>query len=66
VSLSRLRLGGTQLSLGYSAGSGNGPFGLGCQLSVPGVSRKTSRGVPRYVDVPRIFPRRMAEIALSL
>jgi RHS repeat-associated protein len=39
-----------QLSLGYSTGSGNGPFGLGWQLSVPGVSRKTSRGVPRYVD----------------
>src|SRR6516164_472936 len=39
-----------QLSLGYSAGSGNGPFGLGWQLSLPGVSRKTSRGIPRYVD----------------
>jgi RHS repeat-associated protein len=39
-----------QLSLGYSTGNGNGPFGLGWQLSVPGVSRKTSRGVPRYVD----------------
>jgi len=39
-----------QLSLGYSTGTGNGPFGLGWQLSVPGVSCKTSRGVPRYVD----------------
>ena len=39
-----------QLSLGYSTGNGNGPFGLGWQLSVPGVFRKTSRGVPRYVD----------------
>jgi RHS repeat-associated protein len=39
-----------QLSLGYSTGSGNGPFGLGWQLSLPGVSRRTSRGVPRYVD----------------
>jgi RHS repeat-associated protein len=39
-----------QLSLGYSTGSGNGPFGLGWQLSLPGVSRKTSRGIPRYVD----------------
>ena len=37
-----------QLSLGYSTGTGNGPFGLGWQLSVPGVSRKTSHGVPRY------------------
>jgi len=37
-----------QLSLAYSTGNGNGPFGLGWRLSVPGVSRKTSKGVPRY------------------
>jgi RHS repeat-associated protein len=39
-----------KLSLGYSTGNGNGPFGLGWQLSVPGVARKTSKGVPRYRD----------------
>jgi YD repeat-containing protein len=39
-----------QLSLAYSTGSGNGPFGMGWQLSLPGVSRKTSRGIPRYAD----------------
>src|SRR2546423_14491497 len=39
-----------RLTLAYSTGSGNGPFGLGWQLSLPGVSRKTSRGLPRYVD----------------
>jgi RHS repeat-associated protein len=39
-----------RLSLGYSTGNGNGPFGMGWQLSVPGVSRKTSKGVPRYLD----------------
>lgn len=39
-----------QLSLGYSTGNGNGPFGSGWQLSLPGVARKTSRGIPRYVD----------------
>src|SRR5262249_58639674 len=38
------------LSLGYSTGSPNGPFGLGWSLTVPGVARKTSRGVPRYDD----------------
>jgi hypothetical protein len=37
-----------QLNLVYSTGNGNGPFGLGWSLSVPGVSRKTSRGIPRY------------------
>jgi hypothetical protein len=37
-----------QLTLTYSTGNGNGPFGLGWSLSVPGVSRKTSHGIPRY------------------
>ena len=39
-----------QLSLSYSTGNGNGPFGLGWASSLPGIARKTSRGVPRYHD----------------
>lgn len=39
-----------EVSLVYSSGNGNGPFGLGWSLSVPGVMRKTSEGLPRYVD----------------
>src|SRR5437773_12068839 len=39
-----------QLSLGYSTGNGNGLFGVGWSLSVPGVSRKTAKGIPRYHD----------------
>jgi RHS repeat-associated protein len=39
-----------QLALAYSTGNGNGPFGLGWVLTIPGVSRKTSHGVPRYLD----------------
>ena len=39
-----------ELSLNYSTGSGNGPFGLGWNLSVPNVTRKTSKGIPRYRD----------------
>jgi RHS repeat-associated protein len=39
-----------QLGLSYSTGNGNGPYGLGWALSLPGVARKTSRGVPRYRD----------------
>lgn len=42
-----------QLSLVYSTGTGNGPFGLGWNLSIPGVSRKSSRGVPRYNEDAR-------------
>jgi hypothetical protein len=38
------------LSLVYSAGNSNGPFGLGCNLSIPGITRKTSKGVPQYKD----------------
>ncbi len=36
------------LSLSYSTGQGNGPFGLGWALGIPGVARTTSRGVPQY------------------
>lgn len=43
------------LSLLYSTGTGNGPFGLGWRLSVPDVSRKTSKGVPIYDDSQDIF-----------
>lgn len=37
-----------QLRLGFSTGAGNGPFGLGWNLSVPGIARRTEKGVPRY------------------
>jgi RHS repeat-associated protein len=39
-----------QLTLSYSTGQGQGLFGLGWALSLPGVSRKTSKGLPRYQD----------------
>jgi RHS repeat-associated protein len=52
IALSPGRSGFTpSLTLGYSAGFGNGPFGLGWQLSLPEISRKTERGVPRYDDI---------------
>lgn len=38
------------LSLSYDSGFGNGPFGLGWQLSLPVISRKTSKGLPEYRD----------------
>src|SRR4051794_13858590 len=44
-----------ELSLSYSTGSGNSPFGLGWDVSVPGVSRKTSKGVPRYDNSNDVF-----------
>lgn len=38
------------LKLVYSTGHGNGFFGMGWSLSVPGITRKTSKGIPRYRD----------------
>ena len=39
-----------QLALSYDSGAGNGPFGLGWGLSVPSITRKTDKGLPRYQD----------------
>jgi hypothetical protein len=44
-----------QLTLVYSTGAGAGPFGLGWSLGVPGIGRKTSRGIPRYDDAADVF-----------
>ncbi len=41
---------GPQLSLSYDSGAGNGPFGIGWNLSLPSISRKTDKGLPRYED----------------
>jgi RHS repeat-associated protein len=38
------------LSLEYSSAAGNGIFGMGFGLSIPGILRKTSRAIPRYDD----------------
>ena len=37
------------LSLTYSTGSGNGPFGLGWRLTSMRVERRTDRGIPSYM-----------------
>lgn len=41
---------GPQLSLSYDSGAGNGMFGLGWNLSLPSITRKTDKGLPRYWD----------------
>ena len=41
---------GPQLGLSYDSGAGNGPFGFGWSLSLPSVTRKTDKGLPRYND----------------
>ena len=39
-----------QLSVSYDSGSGNGVFGIGWNLSLPAISRKTDKGLPQYRD----------------
>jgi RHS repeat-associated protein len=41
---------GPELALSYDSGAGNGPFGLGWSLSLPAITRKTDKGLPRYAD----------------
>jgi len=55
-----------ELNLVYSTGNGNSPFGLGWSLSIPGVSRKTSKGNPRYDDAKDTFILSGAEDLVSI
>ena len=41
---------GPQLALSYDSGTGNGPFGLGWSLSLPAITRRTDKGLPKYQD----------------
>ncbi len=41
---------GPQLSLSYDSGAGNGLFGWGWSLSVPSITCKTDKGLPKYED----------------
>lgn len=38
------------LNLTYSSGAGNGPFGIGWQISSQSIARKTDKGLPQYHD----------------
>src|SRR5215475_11878467 len=52
---------GPTLTLQYSTGNGNGPFGLGWQLSIPRVTRKTEKGLPTYKKDEDVFVMSGAE-----
>jgi hypothetical protein len=39
-----------QLSLSYNSGSGNSPFGLGWNISLPSIKRRTDKLLPQYRD----------------
>lgn len=39
-----------QLSLSYNSGVGNGLFGIGWDVDLPAIQRRTDKGLPRYFD----------------
>ena len=41
---------GPQLSLTYDSSAGNGPFGIGWNLLLPSITRKTDKGLQQYMD----------------
>jgi hypothetical protein len=41
---------GPLLSISYDSGTDNGPFRFGLSLSVPSITRKTDKGLPKYQD----------------
>ena len=51
-----------ELSLGFSTGQGSDVFGLGWNLSVPGVTRKTSDGVPHYNEAGQLSHHRREDV----
>ncbi|MBS0423447.1 MAG: toxin [Proteobacteria bacterium] len=41
---------GPQLSLNYDSSAGNGVFGMGWNLLLPAITRRTDKGIPQYRD----------------
>lgn len=39
-----------RLLLSYDSGAGNSPFGLGWDIAIPSIARKTDKGLPTYKD----------------
>src|SRR5215207_418832 len=54
------------LSLTYSTGSGNGPFGQGWRLTSMRVERRTDRGIPSYNDDNDTFVIGDAEVLIPV
>jgi RHS repeat-associated protein len=41
---------GPKLGLGYDSGQGQGPFGVGWNVDIPSITRRTDKGLPQYRD----------------
>ena len=44
-----------QLALSYDSGAGNSSCGLGWNIGLPSITRKTSKGLPEYDGLPRYY-----------
>lgn len=53
-----------QLSLSYDSGAGNSPFGLGWNVSLASISRKTSKGLPQYDGLPKYYDAEESDVFL--
>ncbi len=42
-----------QLALSYDSGGGNSSYGLGWDIGLPNISRKTQKGLPQYDGLPK-------------
>ncbi|MCG8410661.1 MAG: hypothetical protein MI739_05175, partial [Bacteroidales bacterium] len=54
-----------QLALSYNSGSGNSAFGLGWNIGIPNITRKTDKGLPRYNDSDNTLPSESDTFILS-
>ncbi|MBL4648031.1 MAG: hypothetical protein JKY13_03640 [Gammaproteobacteria bacterium] len=53
------------LALSYNTGAGNGCFGLGLELNVANISRRTDKGIPRYDDTDIFVLANGGELVLT-
>jgi RHS repeat-associated protein len=53
-----------QLSLSYDSGAGNSPFGLGWNIGLASISRKTSKGLPQYDGLPKYYDSTESDVFL--
>lgn len=53
-----------QLALSYDSGAGNSPLGLGWNIGLPTITRKTSKGLPEYDGLPKYYDGEESDVFL--
>ena len=52
-----------QLALNYNGGNANGPWGMGWELSIPSIQRRTEEGLPTYSEAHLLEEMRLNDDA---